>query len=1263
VAALEEDLRHPHTLSAEDVLAHFRVSLETGLTHSQVLQQRLRHGPNELAEEEKKSVWKLILAQFEDLLVRILLVSAVVSFVLAVLDEKSSEEGITAFVEPLVILLILIANAFVGVWQESNAEKALDALKRLQPDTAAVLRDGCWTTVNAAGLVPGDVVQVKVGDKVPADLRVAILNSTTIRVEQSQLTGESQSVSKDPATCLPLETIIQGKVNMLFASTTISNGACVGVVTATGMATEIGAIQDAVQLAAGEEEQTPLQQKLDDFGNLLAKVIFAICLLVWLINYKHFFDPVHGSVIRGCIYYFKIAVALAVAAIPEGLPAVITTCLALGTSEMAKKNAIVRKLPSVETLGCTSVICSDKTGTLTTNEMCCTRLVIPKSSSEMVSYVVEGHSYAPVGLVQGLSEVDWQQQGSLQAFAKIAALCNESRLEVEAGSFRRMGEPTEAALLTLVEKLGVPDPLLHGRCWQKPRDREDAMAFCKYWTSNVQKKATLEFTRDRKSMSVLCAEASGAAMLYVKGAPESILERCSSILLPNGPVELSAAGRQAIRSSFAAMASEALRTLALAQRSGSEDLLSSQLLRDPANFVQLKQPFVVQSFPQRTPAAMAVPCLRQRIARQVNVLHRPLAGFHAVRHISRERYNKLHKESIANPEGFWSHAAAAVSWSKPWSTVLDRSNPPFYRWFPGAQLNMCYNAVDRHVEAGLGGSNALIYDSPLAGVKKTFTYSELQREVSRTAGALAKLGIGKGDRVVIYMPMISEAVFAMLACARLGAPHSVVFGGFAGPELATRLEDFQPKAIIWASCGLEPKGPVEYQPMIKEALELVETTPSVRICKQRPEAAAVLDGDLDWDDALATAEEVACEQVDATDPLYMLYTSGSTGKPKGVLRDTGGYAVALKASMAQFMNMAPGEAYWAASDIGWVVGHSYIVYGPLLQGCATVLYEGKPIGTPDAGAFWRVVEEYQVRALFLAPTALRAIRRVDPDGELVRKYNLSCLRSLFVAGERSDPETPRFYASILNVGYYDNWWQTETGHPICGLQEDSVGRKDGSAGLPLFGYDVAVFDERGHIMQEPNHAGHLVVKLPLPPGTFPSLWNNDEGFLKSYLEEFPGYYNSGDSGVIDDHGYVSVLERSDDVINVAAHRLSCGQIEACIKAHPDINDCAVVGATDELKGQVPIALLVLMDATSRAKEDIVQEVKARVRHDIGAIASLAAAEVVEQLPKTRSGKVLRKNIRGMADGKLPPIPGTIENPPALDFALNGLKRMGYAKGL
>ncbi|CAE7561741.1 ECA1 [Symbiodinium pilosum] len=1085
--AVEDDLRHPHTLPAEDVLAHFHVSLETGLTGSQVLQQRLRHGPNALAEEEKKSLWKLILAQFEDLLVRILLLSAMVSFFLALVDEKS-EEGITAFVEPLVILLILIANAFVGVWQESNAEKALDALKRLQPDTAAVLRDGCWTTIDAVGLVPGDVVQVKVGDKVPADVRVVKLNSTTIRVEQSQLTGESQSVSKDPTACLPSETIIQSKVNMLFASTTISNGACIGVVTATGMSTEIGAIQDAVQLAAGEEEQTPLQQKLDDFGNLLAKVIFVICALVWMINYKHFFDPVHGSVIRGCIYYFKhlgfrllqlvvadgmldlrspslapycrklacgaspadltsggrnldlcslnergvamlaflvvfrttqaysrywegatrlkqvrgewfgaasslfafcsrdpekedlslaevlvrlvsmlwataleqlagcdlgfevldisglssesvayvrqqedkcevilqwiqtavvnhidshvldvpppiitrvfqelsrgrvsleqvqtiidvsfpfpyaqmiafalmansiimpvlcasamdseawcwaittisvtalwgvnytagelenpfnddyndlplrdyceemnrslarllqplvfqcpdftpadfsiksqnwglanrtaverdvmakrattaqrsqvtlrqrflrsrkkkgqgsrsqttveqssllnmdapsarrlpddelseaaepaaegsatsaesavigkpadeeaepggeavnikvehselpdaadaivveaveakhtpapkaaqkkvlavkkpgaepkrkpadgsssskdhgpgglsaekrhvaaqqaqnmrIAIALAVAAIPEGLPAVITTCLALGTSEMAKKNAIVRRLPSVETLGCTSVICSDKTGTLTTNEMCCTRLVLPMSSLQMGTYVVEGHSYAPMGLVQGLAEVDWQKQSNLQAFAKIAAVCNDSRLEVEAGSFRRMGEPTEAALLTLVEKLGVPDPVLHGRCWQRPRDRGDAMAFCKYWTSSLLKKATLEFTRDRKSMSVFCAEASGG-MLYVKGAPESILERCTSILLPNGSVEtLSPAGRQAIRASFASLASEALRTLALAQRLSPEDLLTSQLLRDPANFVQVE---------------------------------------------------------------------------------------------------------------------------------------------------------------------------------------------------------------------------------------------------------------------------------------------------------------------------------------------------------------------------------------------------------------------------------------------------------------------------------------------------------------------------------------------------------------------------------------------------------------------------------------------------------------------------------------------------
>lgn len=583
------ECKQPHSLAVQDVLACYSVKLEEGLSSSQVLQQRIAFGLNKLAEEEKKPLWKLIVAQFEDLLVRILLLSAVVSFILAYLD-GSAEEGITAYVEPLVILLILIANAIVGVWQETNAEKALVALKRLQPDSALVLREGRWQQLNAEDLVPGDLVQVKVGDKVPADMRMVALQSSIIRVEQSQLTGESQSVSKELA---PQEeqSVIQAKVNMLFASTTISNGSCVAVVTSTGMATEIGAIQDAVQSAADDEEQTPLQQKLDDFGNLLAKVIFAICALVWAINYKHFFDPIHGSVIRGCIYYFKIAVALAVAAIPEGLPAVITTCLALGTSEMAKKNAIVRKLPSVETLGCTTIICSDKTGTLTTNEMCCTKLVLPSSSTtqgnKLEAYTVEGHTYTPLGLVNGLCLDEWHQQ--LQFLAKILVNCNHARLEVDdANNFRRIGEPTEAALLVLAEKLGCPELELQRRFWQAARSPGRAMTFCEYWASRANKLATLEFTRDRKSMSILCTDAEVTGpVLYVKGAPESILERCSSILLPSGVETLTEAWRQAIQEHLGDLGSEALRPLALAMRTG---LGSAELpdLNDPKNFLKVE---------------------------------------------------------------------------------------------------------------------------------------------------------------------------------------------------------------------------------------------------------------------------------------------------------------------------------------------------------------------------------------------------------------------------------------------------------------------------------------------------------------------------------------------------------------------------------------------------------------------------------------------------------------------------------------------------
>eukprot|EP00933_Yihiella_yeosuensis_P038034 TRINITY_DN32008_c0_g1_i1.p1 TRINITY_DN32008_c0_g1~~TRINITY_DN32008_c0_g1_i1.p1 ORF type:complete len:1037 (-),score=234.98 TRINITY_DN32008_c0_g1_i1:88-3198(-) len=600
---MTDKVQAPHAKSGDEVLGFFSVTLDKGLTSSQVVEQRKKFGANELDEQEKKSLWQLIVAQFEDLLVRILLLSAVVSFFLAYFDDQSAHEGITAYVEPLVILLILIANAFVGVWQESNAEKALDALKKLQPDAAMVLRDGSWDHIDAVDVVPGDIVEVKVGDKVPADMRVLKLKTTTIRIEQSQLTGESQSVSKEVEPVNDKDCVIQSKINMLFASTTVSNGAAIGVVTGTGMSTEIGVIQAAVTEAAGEEEQTPLQQKLDDFGETLAKVIFIICALVWLINYKHFFDPVHGSVLRGCIYYFKIAVALAVAAIPEGLPAVITTCLALGTRKMAQKNAIVRQLPSVETLGCTTVICSDKTGTLTTNEMCCTRVMLPQTGSKMTSYQVEGHTYAPIGAVKGLT-IDWLQNKALQVFCRVGAICNESRLSVDAdGRFIRAGEPTEAAIRVVVEKLGCPDGALNSRCHQaQKRTKADAMAFSDYWMKGVEKRAVLEFTRDRKSMSVLCSDPSqpDGNVLYVKGAPEGILERCTHIMLPDGSQEaLTDAGRKAIQEKMLDMASDALRTLAVAAKF---DLKAQNLsdyngqshsghaqLSDPANFIKVEQ--------------------------------------------------------------------------------------------------------------------------------------------------------------------------------------------------------------------------------------------------------------------------------------------------------------------------------------------------------------------------------------------------------------------------------------------------------------------------------------------------------------------------------------------------------------------------------------------------------------------------------------------------------------------------------------------------
>lgn len=612
-------LEAPHAVSCEGVLQHFGVDIAQGLSEQAVLEKRQSFGRNELEEQEKKSLWSLILAQFEDLLVRILLLSAFVSFLLAYFDGKSEEEGWAAYVEPLVILLILIANAIVGVWQETNAEKALEALKKLQPDCAMVLRSGRWRRISTTELVPGDIVEVKVGDKVPADLRLIRLTMTSIRIEQSQLTGEPQSVSKDAEALTEINCDLQAKTNMLYASTTVSQGAAWGVVVAIGMRTEIGIIQTAVKDAAEEEEQTPLQKKLDDFGEVLAKVIFVICALVWIINYEHFWDPIHGSVLRGCIYYFKIAVALAVAAIPEGLPAVITTCLALGTREMAKRNAIVRKLPSVETLGCTTVICSDKTGTLTTNEMCCVRMVLPASSSTFTTYAVHGHSYTPVGEVEGLN-ADWSQHQGLRAFAKCGALCNESRLSIDReGKITREGEPTDAAIRVLVEKLGCPDEALCARCFQAPtRTAADAMAFSDYWSRGVVKQAVLEFTRDRKSMSALCKDPNPFAgrpgdgnVLYVKGAPESILERCTQIITPAGKVEpLSLAARAAVTDKIGQLAGDALRTVALAVRcdlkelhdyggetagpsaagtnGGKDHSVARRLIGDPANFAAIE---------------------------------------------------------------------------------------------------------------------------------------------------------------------------------------------------------------------------------------------------------------------------------------------------------------------------------------------------------------------------------------------------------------------------------------------------------------------------------------------------------------------------------------------------------------------------------------------------------------------------------------------------------------------------------------------------
>ncbi len=628
------------------------------------------------------------------------------------------------------------------------------------------------------------------------------------------------------------------------------------------------------------------------------------------------------------------------------------------------------------------------------------------------------------------------------------------------------------------------------------------------------------------------------------------------------------------------------------------------------------------------------------------------------------RYDEVYRRSLDDPEGFWGEAAEGIHWYKKWDKVLDDSNPPFYRWFAGGVTNTCYNALDRHVEGGRADQAALIYDSPVTNTVKTFTYREFRDEVALLAGALAAHGVAKGDRVIIYMPMVPQAVAAMLACARIGAVHSVVFGGFAANELAVRIDDAKPKLIVSASCGIEPGRVVAYKPLLDEAIELATHKPEHCFILQREmeEATLTAPRDVDWKAAMDAAEPHDCVEVAATDPLYILYTSGTTGEPKGVVRDNGGHLVALNWSMKNLYDVEPGEVYWAASDVGWVVGHSYIVYAPLIHGNTTVMYEGKPVGTPDAGAFWRVIADHKVASMFTAPTAFRAIKREDPNGELIKKYDLSAFRTLFLAGERADPDTLEWAEKHLGVPVIDHWWQTETGWAICancvGLGQLPV--KHGSPTKPTPGWDMAVLDER----QQPVGAGDigaLVAKLPLPPGTFPTLWNADQRFKDSYLKEFPGYYQTGDAGFIDEDGYVYVMTRTDDVINVAGHRLSTGAMEEVLTHHPDVAECAVIGVEDELKGELPLGFLVLNAGVARDEGDIVGEVVRMVREKIGPVAAFKTATVVQRLPKTRSGKILRGTMKSIADSRPYKAPATIDDPAILGEIEAALKVIGYAK--
>ncbi len=622
---------------------------------------------------------------------------------------------------------------------------------------------------------------------------------------------------------------------------------------------------------------------------------------------------------------------------------------------------------------------------------------------------------------------------------------------------------------------------------------------------------------------------------------------------------------------------------------------------------------------------------------------------------------QIYRKSIDDPAQFWSEAAQGIHWDAPWDSVLDDSDAPFYRWFVGASLNTCYNAVDRHVEAGHGDQMALIYDSPLAGTQRKYTYGELQDRVARTAGMLTAVGVHQGDRVIVYMPMVPEAVFAMLACARIGAVHSVVFGGFAAKELATRIDDAEPKVILTASCGIEPGRIVSYKPLLDDAVALATHKHDVCVVLQREQGPCKLEAgrDRDWEELYAKAAPAPCVSVAATDPLYILYTSGTTGIPKGVVRDNGGHAVAMRWSLENIYGMKPGEVFWAASDIGWVVGHSYIVYAPLLTGCTTILFEGKPVGTPDAGTFWRVIEEHKVSAMFTAPTAFRAIKREDPKGELVENYDLSCLRTLFLAGERGDPPTLEWAEKHLGVPVIDHWWQTETGWPIAAncMGFPPLPVRLGSAAKAVPGYEVVCLNEAGEPV-DPGEYGTLCIKLPLPPGCLPTLWHNDGGFVQSYLDHFPGHYTTADAGYIDEDGYIWVMNRTDDIINTAGHRLSTGTMEEILAGHPDVAECAVIGVADEIKGQVPIGMVVLNAGVDRDDDEIHAELVRMVREKLGPVAAFKKAATVKRLPKTRSGKVLRSTMRRIADGLDYKIPATIDDPTILTEIADTLKQMG-----